>query len=82
MKQKDVLKTLDHDPTSNHIKIVSEWPRKWLRKGEIKQRLEKLLKKDWNVIKDAPPRKNSTLTNKQGNKEIQYDYLLPVAIQQ
>ena len=33
------FKTLDHDPTSNHIKIVSEWSNKWFRKGEIS--------KDW-----------------------------------
>ena len=58
------FKMLDHDPTSNHIKIVSEWANKWFRKGEIS--------KDWRnyiINEDAQPGKNSTLykTHKQVN---------------
>ena len=58
------FKTLDHDPTSDHIKIVSEWANKLFRKGEIS--------KDWilYIIKDAQLGKNPTLTGKRGNKEI------------
>ena len=55
---------MDDDPTSNHIKVVSEWANKWFRKGEIS--------KDWRnyiINEDAQPGKNSTLykTHKQGN---------------
>ena len=56
--------TLDHDPTSNHIKIVSKWANKRFRKGEIS--------KDWRnyiINEDAEPGKISTLykTYKQGD---------------
>ena len=58
------FETLDHDPTSNHIKIVSEWANKWFRKGEIS--------KDWRnyiINEDAEPGKIPTLykTHKQGD---------------
>ena len=61
---KSSFNTLDHDPTSNHIKIVSEWANKWFTKGEIS--------KEWGnyiINEDAQPGKNSTLykTHKQGN---------------
>ena len=67
------FKTSDHDLNSNHIKIVSEWANKWFRKGEISE--------DWRnyiITEDAQPGKNSALYK----SHKQYDYLLPLAIQQ
>ena len=61
---RSLFKMLDHDPTSNHIKNLSEWANKWFRKGKIS--------KDWRnyiINEDAQPGKNFTFykTNKQGN---------------
>ena len=61
---RSLLKTLDQNPTRNHIKIVSEQANKCFRKGEVS--------KDWRnyiINEDAQPGKNSTFykTHKQGN---------------
>ena len=57
--------TLDHDPTSNHIKIVpSEWANKWFRKGKIGKYW-----RNYIINEDAQSGKYPTLykTHKQGN---------------
>ena len=56
MKLKEIkhtFKTLDHEPTSNHLKIVSEWANKLFRKCEIS--------KDWrNYIINEDPHPEKT----------------------
>ena len=70
------FKTLYHDPTRNHIKIVSEWANKWFRKGEISK-----VWRNYIIMKMLSLEKTPHFI-KLTNKETQYDYLLPVAIQQ
>ena len=50
------FKTLDHDPTSNYIKIMSEWAKKWFRKCEIRKQWTNYI-----INEDAQPGKKSTL---------------------